>query len=197
MKRKFFYLAVFAVLSLTHDKIQTQATVDETTCINKTLYVDPNHPNTSDGNTGTDSNYPLSTINAAVSPMTSGTKIIIAPACAEKVDIHAGQGKLDMIKDPNKEGFVSIRGSDVFENWQSEGNGKYSHHWPFNRGADLPPVNIDDNVFPDDDDDTELEKRREIVFIDGDRYELVLNESKLTPGKFVVDEANDKMDCIP
>jgi len=178
-------------------QIRAQAWVDETTYITKTMYVDPTHPNASDGNAGTDANLPLSTINGAVSKIGNGTKIIIAPGVyREQIDIHAQQGKLIIMKDPAKTGYVTISGSDVFDNWLSEGNGRYSHHWPYDWGTGLPPVNIDDNVFPGDD-YAEIEKRREIVFIDNDRYELVLNESEMAPGKFMVDEANDKITIMP
>ncbi len=197
MKSNFMFSIFFILLCLLQSNAHAQAWVDETSYINKVMYVDPTHPNASDANPGTDPNYPLGTINGAVANKTSGTKIIIAPGIyRESIYYHAGQGKLVMIKDPNKDGFVSIRGSDVFDNWQSEGNGKFSHHWPYDWGTELPPVNIDDNVFPGDD-YTEQEKRREIVFIDDDRYEVVLNESELEEGKFIVDEINDKITIMP
>ena len=197
MKSNYWFFVLFVLLCFYQSNAHAQAWVDETTYINKTLYVNPTHPDANDGNTGADANLPLSTINGAASKVGNGTKIIIAPGIyREQIDIHAGSGKLIIMKDPAKTGYVTISGSDIFDSWVSEGNGRYAHYWPYDWGTGLPPANIDDNVFPGDDYE-EIEKRREIVFIDNDRYELVLNDSEMAPGKFIVDEANDKITIMP
>jgi uncharacterized protein YjdB len=185
--------------SLCTTGIQGQANVDESIGIIKTLYIDNQHSSASDANAGTSVNAPLMTLGAAVSKMATngGNRIIIYPGVyRERVQI-ATNHKLILERAPGSTGEVAISGAERFQNWTPHSGDIYRHHWPHNWGL----AGFVEAGFPSAistiSDYTDLERRREMVFVNGQRMEQVLSYNELGPGRFYVDEGQDRLYLQP
>ncbi|MFA5146614.1 MAG: LamG-like jellyroll fold domain-containing protein [Candidatus Omnitrophota bacterium] len=84
-------------------------------------------------------------------------------------------------------GEVIISGSDVWDGWTGQGNGIYSHPWPYDWGlsADIwagSPYYI--SMAP-------IVRRREMIFVNGSLLTQVLASEELKEETFYIDEEND------
>jgi len=195
----FGYNSVAAATLLPQDDITeaTGANVNESS-ITRILYVDANHINASDLNDGTSENYPLKTISRAAALAINykrsgqGTKVIIKPGIyRENITIDSGNNETPLVFEGTDKGQVIISGSEVYGNWQVSGQ-YYTHAWNYNWGAS-PNIYLDDYGL----DIPEIVRRREMVFINGQRLDQVMTKSEVTAGKYYVSEAEDKIYMIP
>ncbi len=81
-----------------------------------------------------------------------------------------------------------VSGSDVWTEWQISGS-TFAHHWPFDWG--LTDVRFGNNELAD------IVKRREMIFVNGDRLTPVDTVTALVAGSFYVDEEIDSVFVFP
>ena len=168
------------------------------------LVVDQANPQASDDNPGT-SAAPLDTIAAAFARADranrTGQRVRVEirpglyreslklPPSAQRTPARlsvVGAGSADVV----------VSGADVWTGWNAAGNGVYTHAWPHRWGLEaLPDSSWEDYL--DDNDVTPLIRRREIVWVDGQRLRQVLTTQKLAPGTFHVDETAAVVSLIP
>ncbi len=146
------------------------------------FFVGLNHPGASDSNDGLSPDHPFKTLGRGTEVLWPGdTLTIMAGVYREAVELPRSGTAADPIvirAYPGDEGAVAIRGSDVVTGWTNEGN----NTWSVARQP-LPPV-----TFPSDwPDYGALSKRREMVFIDGNRLTQVLTAGEMGEGTFRVD----------
>jgi hypothetical protein len=155
-----------------------------------TIYVNNNHPEASDLNSGLTPEEPLLSIQKALLISKNiPARIIIYPGRYRSyLDIYSN--KL-LIIEAETAGEVFISGSDVFEDWIMEGD-IYYHDWFFNWGY------FDDSDFcfgPCYMSD--YQKRRELMFVDTHPVLQVLGKEDLIDNSFFVDEANNRIYLKP
>jgi Right handed beta helix region len=82
-----------------------------------------------------------------------------------------------------------LSGADVVGSWTAVGDGTYRAYWPYNLGnaSDPWPTLSYDRVL----------LNREALFVGGRPYHVVDSATKLVPGTFLVDEANDRITARP
>ncbi len=84
-------------------------------------------------------------------------------------------------------GNAIISGSDVLADWRpTNDEGVFVHSWTEDWGAAPNPWADDRSV-------AEIVLRREMVFVDGQRFEQVIDKRKLDVGQFYVDEPGDQI----
>ncbi|NNE36119.1 MAG: T9SS type A sorting domain-containing protein [Rhodothermales bacterium] len=169
----------------------------------ETIYVGPP---TGGGSTtiGAKSN-PYPTIDAAVqyavyNNKRSGldTQILIAPGVyRESINLQTFTNF--ETNQPENESIISIEaedinqrpiisGSDVWTDWTNSNN-LFTHHWPYDWG--LTDVRFGDNQL------TDIVKRREMVFVNGERLTPVDTRNALVAGTFFVSEEVDSLYVFP
>jgi Right handed beta helix region len=89
-----------------------------------------------------------------------------------------------MIFEATPGGGTIVKGSDVWTGWRSGGSGVYTHDWPYTWGLSAYPDGWSCCVVLSD-----LMRRREMIFANGQRLRQVLSKDDLTPGSFYVSEA--------
>ncbi len=151
-----------------------------------TLYVNNQHPDASDWNSGTAKDKPLLTLGHALERSKNiPTHIVISRGHYRSYfDINTTQL---LILEAETPGEVYLTGSDVFENWNKEKD-YYFHDWFYNWGffhdslSCFGPCNLSD-----------YQRRRELVFVDGNPVLQVMSKNELTENTFFVDETNNKI----
>lgn len=164
-----------------------------------TLVVDVNHSAASDSNEGT-YDSPLASMSEAVTRAVANkrdyrsTHVIARPGVyREKVDLKTWSNVIlgeYSTSDPDNDtpmyfeseviGGAVISGSDIWTNW-TESGGIYTAPWT----EEWSP------------DGTDVNDRRELVFVDGELQKQVLSQGELSPGSFFVDQVADLIYLYP
>lgn len=181
---------------------RAEANVNES-LVQTTLYVNCNHPNASDANTGQDPNYPLATVSAGVAraktfinTYKAGTKVWVFPGIYREawgdqsgLQLSVANAPLVIEGTNGTADQIVLRGSVVFTNgWGSYAAGIFTNYWPHNWG-----VNDEQAQYGN----TGLSARREMIFVNGKLLEQKTSASELKPGTFCVDEAADRVYIYP
>jgi hypothetical protein len=161
------------------------------------IYVDAQNPQASDGNPGT-ADLPLKTISKAaekgLSKIQEGiaTTIWILPGTyRERVFLQPDATAAAALTFRATEfGKAILSGSDVWTGWQKSG-AIYSHPWPYKFGSPCP-AGWPPSVCP-----TELGKRREMIFVNGQALAQVLSQNQMKETTFYVDEQGQKVYIWP
>ena len=180
--------------------------------LDRALYVNNQDPSASDSNAGTP-DAPLLTIQEAMDRATTNknnglsTQVTIAAGVyRESVEFaysnyQGGGTNAEVVVDGAGPESTIIKGSDVFDSWQSEGGGVFSHAWTEDWGVAPDPTGgyiTDCGAHPNFcADEPDLVLRREMVFVDGERMQQVLTSGAMEPGTFRVDEGADKLYLQP
>ena len=178
-----------------------QASIDETT-VERTLYVDVDHPNADDANDGTNSDLPLATIQAAVdNARGADTRIVVADGDYRAyVDITSDEHLL--IIEAANAGEARITGSDLAGDIRHVSGSVYAIHWPHDWG-------MGNTVFSGYSAEYWRARRKEMVFVNGQRLTQRMTVEadgdvndpvaigELQSGEFTVDEAKDSMFFTP
>ncbi len=190
-----FLFGLSAVLTLFCARITPALSQDVT------FYVNPTHPNASDHQPGTP-DAPLATLQEAADRTITNkraftsTRVLIAPGTyREFVDLqtwtnfdeNVNGGAVNatpMWFEAEFPGSVVISGSEVYTNWTRQSDGRYTHPWTHNWGVYPNPTGGARAV-------ADIVRRREMVFVNGERLTQVLSQNDLNPGAFMVDEAQD------
>ena len=128
------------------------------------------------------------------------TRVVIAPGVYREAvefaysNYNGGGTSAAVVVEGAGPGETIIKGSEVFEGWQSEGGGVFSHTWTRDWGVADDPTGgrIGDRAHT-----PELVLRREMVFVDGERMQQVLSAGAMEPGTFRVDESADQLYLHP
>jgi parallel beta-helix repeat protein len=157
--------------------------------IEKQIFVNVLHPDASDSNMGTDPGYPLKSLSKALAMSKNiPSRITVFPGhYREYLDIYSNQL---LIIEAYKPGTVFISGSDVFSSKKRDSLIVVA--WPYDFGY------FDDSDFcfgPCNMTDTQ--RRREILFINGEPYEQITTFDSLSEGRFLVDEVNNEVLIFP
>lgn len=176
---------VFSWLILISIACFSQAVIDSSN-IQKTVYVNINHINADDANSGLDPEEPVKSLQKAIDLCTdTASRIVVYPGNYRSyIDINST--KL-LIIEAAEHGKVFITGSDIFDDWQQQDT-LYAHQWLKDWGYFddsnfcFGPCNLSD-----------YQKRRELVFINGNPVTQVTTKTKLIENTFFVDEENDKI----
>ena len=167
------------------------ATVPEN-LVTAILSVDTRNPIASDSNPGTAA-QPFRTIGAAVQVARSnnskgiGSKISISPGVYREqillpIDSNATQAPI--VIEAQETGAVTIEGADVWTGWQRQsGTNVYMHPWPYKWGLAPYPAGWVGNVVL-----TDIVRRREMVFVNGQLFQQVVALSNLVDNSFYVSE---------
>lgn len=158
--------------------------------IEKHLYVNNHHPDASDSNIGSDPEFPLYTLSRALEVTKNiPSRITVFPGnYREYLDIFTDEL---LIIEASEPGTVFISGSDIFSAWDKE-DSLFTAIWPYDWGY------FDDSDFcfgPCE--MSNLQKRREMLFVNGENYVQVLSVDSLKEGSFFIDEANDRVFLFP
>lgn len=197
--RPFVGLLLVASVVTTHQDAATAQTYDVT------LHVDGSAAGASDSNMGTAA-QPLLTVQEAMDRAISNklsnisTEVLIHPGVyREYVDVttytnypsnQPGNTTPILVEGTDPSNRPIISGANVWTGWTPSGN-HYTHAWPYDWGAyEAPWQNTIVNL-------TEIVRRREVVWIDGDRLDPVLELANLTEGTFFVDEDADLIHVYP
>lgn len=154
------------------------------------IYVDANQG--SDSNPGTIS-QPLKTVSAGEQKAMSniaqgiGTRVMINPGIyREYVKVTPrGSTGAPVTFQATQPGTAIIAGSDVMTGWGSDGNGVYSHSWPYHFGCSTP------GHLPSG--TTAIALRQEMVFVNGNLLTQVLSRSAMQAGTFYVDTGRQQV----
>jgi hypothetical protein len=148
-----------------------------------TLFVNNEHSAANDWNSGLTPDKPLLTLQHAIERSKNKPTRIIISAGHYRSYLDINTNKL-LIIEAETPGKVYVTGSDVFKNWRKE-NDYYSHDWFYNWGffedsaSCFGPCNLSD-----------YQRRREMIFINGDPVLQVISKDELTENTFFVDEGN-------
>jgi len=160
--------------------------------IETTIYVDPNHPNASDGNPGT-RNQPVLTLSEALSlakeslHRNRATRIVIAKGIyREGVTLHnfTQSNETALVLEAETKGQTIITGSEIWSDWSKKDSDLYSHSWNQTWGLAPYPAGWEgQNLAP-------IVRRREMVFNDGQPLYQTLSmvELRAKPGSFYISE---------
>ncbi|MBD2247990.1 hypothetical protein [Nostoc sp. FACHB-888] len=173
------------------------ASIDESS-VTQTLYAAPLLNGGNDGNSGTTESTPVTLTKALSLIGTQNTKIILLDGDYRdyyKLDLGSARASTIVIFEAKNIGKAVISGSNQYRysssepaasRISSEGTGKFSLPWVYYWG-------LGQEIFAFDSYTTEYNRRREMVFIDGNRLLQVLSSSELSPDKFYVDEVANKI----
>ncbi len=189
---------VLFCISLVGSPAHAQASVNETL---ETAYYWVDAVNGSDSNPGTQA-APFQTISMAVSVAEQnnqqgiGSHISINPGTyRESITITASVNDtaLPITFEATTPGTVFVTGADVWTGWQQDSNNAnlYTDPWPYQWGlcdADVPPAPPE----------TDIVRRREMIFVNGTSLTQVLSLTDLVfPGMFFVDETGGQVYIYP
>jgi hypothetical protein len=155
-----------------------------------TLYVNNQHPETSDWNSGKTKDKPLLTLKHALHRSKNIPSRIIVSSGHYRSNFDINTTKLLIIEAENP-GQVYISGSDIFKNWHKEDE-LYFHNWFYKWGmftdslVCFAPGSLND-----------LQRRRELVFINGEPLNQVISKYDLTQNNFFIDEENERIYIKP
>ncbi|MGD9851819.1 MAG: right-handed parallel beta-helix repeat-containing protein [Nitrospirales bacterium] len=173
----------------------------QTVDIDRVIYVDQTHSQSSDSNPGSQI-YPLKTIRAATQRAMENhargfsTKVFVSPG------IYREQIKMDFTRRKNdpviiiesiEPGEVIISGSDVWTAWEKSGaKGLFVHHWPHKWGLVPYPVKWEGQVKLEP-----IVRRKEMVAVDGELMKQVLSYEELVEGTFFISEGTSQIFLFP
>ena len=125
-----------------------------------------------------------------------GVKVLISPGTyRETLSLlgTAADTPAPIIFEAATTGSVVISGSDVWTGWTTTNSpGVYGHQWPYKWGFVEYPAGWADYVaLPD------IVRRREMVFVNGNRLRQVLSPELLTTGTFYVSESAEQIQIVP
>ena len=183
MIKKALVVAVFLLMS---QLITFSQAIIDTSTIENILYVNVNHTNADNGNSGLSPDQPFKSLQHAINlAKDKRSKIIIYPGHYRSyIDIVSNEL---MILEATNPGQVYISGSDIYTEWLEEDT-LYVHEWSFDWGY------FDDSDFcfgPCQLSD--YQKRRELIFIDSVPVKQVVKINDLGPNTFYIDEVNDRI----
>ncbi len=169
--------------------LQAQANIDYESIIN-TWYVNKHHANASDDNPGVSPDKPLYSIEKALNrSKNTASKIIIYPGTYRN-NLNLFSNEL-LILEASEKGEVIIAGSDRFDSWQKQGE-YYITDWHYDWGFFQDSNFCFGPCFME-----EVQKRRELLFINGKYVKQVVTPDSLEENSFYVDEENDKVVLFP
>ncbi len=158
--------------------------------ISQTLHVNPASKAADDNGSGTDEK-PLKTVARAVEMVKPGTRILIYPGIyresitlqkTETLD-QSGTAESPIIIEAKEPDSVIFSGSDIWTDWQPEGNGVYSAAWPYKWGTNSWMAGRSGPIG----------RRFELVFIDGKLLKQVLERKEMKEGTYCADEDAGKL----
>lgn len=161
------------------------------------IYVDAGNPRSSDGNPGSIVS-PMLTISGAVKKAAElirrgeDVRIVINPGVyRESFKLFVGEKSSGaLVMEASETGRVIVSGSDVWDNWKAEKKpGVFSHDWQYDWGVAPMPKGVE----PVKEKITPIVRRREMIFINGERLEQTLSLDKLSEGGFFVDEGKNRV----
>ncbi len=166
----------------------------------RTLHVDIEHAQATDAGRASE-DRPLRTLGEALERATRNrragvqTRIAVAPGTYREAVTLAFHGSSDdpappILIEATAPGSVIVSGSDVWDGWQDEGSGRWSHAWPHAWGIADDPSRGARYVAP-------IVRQREMVFVDGIRLRQVPQRKRVTPGTFYVDERAGRLLASP
>ena len=157
------------------------------------VYVDGESADAADTNAGT-SRSPVRTLARAVelaqgyNLLGRGVRVVLQPGTYRESIRVAATGAYTpapIIFEAAVKGTAIISGSDVWNDWRPDGSdGGFYHHWPHAWGLTPYPEGWSCCVVLSD-----LMRRREMVFANGQRLRQVMTRDELTPGSFLISEA--------
>jgi hypothetical protein len=166
------------------------------------IHVDQNDPRAAATNPGT-SERPFDTIRKAIQRANelnrqgTAVRILIAPGIYRESLSLFGDGGTSaaMTLEKAGEGKVVVAGSDVWDGWQQEGDGIFSHEWTFDWGLSPIPAAWEEGYGSDELEAFPLIRRREMVFADGQRLRQVASLDALSTAtrSFFVDEGSNRI----
>jgi hypothetical protein len=165
------------------------------------IYVDAAAPWASDSNPGTQVR-PLKTLNAAAQLATAynangvGVRVEIGPGTYRESIALASTGRetpAPIVFEATTAGTVVLSGAEAWTDWRSDApSGVFAHDWPYAFGLAPYPTGWDCCVVLSD-----LMRRREMLFLNGQRLRQVLAKSDLIDGSFFVAESLHKVYVRP
>jgi|GEM_PF-5208721 len=177
----------------------TETVIDESK-VSETYYVDANHKNKSDSNSGTEKE-PFATIGQAVRAATQnrkdgkGTKVKIKPGIyRETVRLATvmANPEAPIIFEGTDRDEVFLRGSIILAGaWVKEGD-YYTHDWTmaWSASRDIYADEFDLSI-------PEIVRRKEVIYVNGVRKTQVMTKEELAPGKLFVDNGEKKAYFMP
>jgi parallel beta-helix repeat protein len=184
-------LGATASATVTLDPRSLGARTDESQ-VTALVYVDSTSADASDANPGT-SRAPVRTLARAVelaqgyNKQGRGVRVVLQPGIYRESIRVAATGTetpAPMVFEAAIKGTAIISGSDVWSDWRPDGNdGIFSHSWQHAWGLTPYPDGWSCCVVLSD-----LMRRREMVFANGQRLRQVLTRDELTPGSFLISE---------
>lgn len=155
------------------------------------LFVDPDDAGASDSNPGTAA-APLKTIARAMAlanPAAGGTRVVLRPGIyREGISVDAsksGTASAPLLIEAVPLGKAVLLGTDRLTGWTPDTGQVYTKPWTLTWGVTALPVG-----WPSI---TELGRRREMVFVDGELLRQVLTRAEMTAGTYAVDEIAQKI----
>lgn len=192
-----FFLASSFGLSISFGRNLGAPPRFENEVVDKVIYVNGNHPQSSDKNLGVKV-LPLKTINAASNIAVRNrkrgfsTKIVIYPGVyREQIKLIFQKQKDDpiIIFEAKEKGLATISGSVIWTEWKKTNSANiYVHHWPFKWGLTAYPPSWEGHVTL-----KPIGQRRELVFVNGLPFTQVLTRLELREGTFFVDEDHEQI----
>lgn len=162
--------------------------------IETTLYVNPAHANANDANAGTSADRPLRTIARANSIALNnkhnniGTRILIAPGVYREFLYYSGAaGDAAIIYEAQQPDTVTLVGSELWASEWTQDGANWQHEWPFDWGAGTNPW-VSHGVTME-----EITRRRELVYVNGQRMTQVLSLDALADDTFYVDQDTNRL----
>ena len=161
----------------------------------KVIYVDNQHPDSSNNNPGT-ADLPFKTISAAavkaddLKKASVPTTVLIHPGTYResiKLPIRDIKSDVKIVFQGTEKGKVIISGSDIWTDWVKQpGSNIYTHNWPYDWGTVRNPWTSYDQKLD------EIVRRREMIFVNGELLKQVLNHNELEENSFFVSETENK-----
>jgi hypothetical protein len=180
-----------AALAAASPAAMAQANVNE----NQSVYLFVNAAAGNDANPGTQS-QPFQTINKAISKANAyaykniGVRIEVQPGTYhEYVQLGWARYNPALTIEATQTGQAIIDAADVMTGWQATSGGQYVH--PFaSLGYNSVPSGWPSNLAP-------VLYRREVVVVNGRRFEQMMSASDLVPGAFYVNDYNHTITIFP
>lgn len=168
------------------------------------LVVDQSHPRAADDNPGS-ATAPLRTISAAlalanrINRTSRAVRVEVRPGVYRESlslppSVHRTPAR--MVLAGTSANDVIVSGADVWTGWKAAGGGVYTHDWTQAWGLeDVPDSSW--ASYLDRNDVSELIRRREVMWVNGQRLRQVLTIAELAPGSFHIDEAGATVRAMP
>ena len=171
---------------------------------NHTIHVDPVGTIGQDSNDGTEG-APLRTIQEAMNRAVAwkrqyqSTRVVLHPGTYREPLISFGytnwpsndpDNRTPILVEAQHKGTAVISGADIWTDWQLDANDVYVHDWPYDWGVSPDPWNGVREI-------ADIVLRREMIFVEGEFLEQVLSRGEVSPGRFYVNESENKVYVSP